>query len=101
MRQCLQAARLASQGPGDVADALPTVLEAAETCLDLPRQLGRLLEAGVENVDFGAGLLVRRDAHAGRRRRHGCAGAALPTGRLGLWVGDCAIGPLQLMEQPW
>lgn len=49
---------LAGQGPRHVPNALPSLFQPPETCLYFLCQLRRLVEAGVEHVDLGAGLLV-------------------------------------------
>lgn len=66
--QQLEALRLAAEGAGHLADALPGRIETAQTGLDLFGQLCRLVEARVKHIDLGSSLLV--EGGVGGRRRH-------------------------------
>lgn len=71
MCEGLESLSLSVEGPNNFAHALARSFEPAQAGLDLFGQLGRLFQAGVENIDLCAGLFVSRVAPTCEANRHG------------------------------
>jgi hypothetical protein len=57
--QNLQPAGFAIQRPGNISHTLARSLKPAKTCLDLFGQLSSLIQARIEDIDFGPRLLIQ------------------------------------------